>query len=872
MRISRAVISALCLMVLSCQQDETFMALDASSGFTAEIESFADATKTLMNENHSIEWSENDRIAVFQGSSIADLFEVTASSVGRTNGTFREVTEYEDDFVAGNELGANVAVYPYIDDLVCSDSAFSDEGEINTYKIENVVVPSVQFRQPSSFPDNAFVMIAVTGGVNDRRLKFRNVSGALRLKVRGDAVIKTVSIKGNSGEPLSGPATIYAFADNAREPSISMSASASKIITLDCGSGVRLNPSSSVEFILALPPTTFYKGFSVTLTDINGVTSEHRTEKFNSVGRSKILNMPEIVFGVVTGELEAGSCTDIAEKGTANCYVVSSSGDYSFPTVKGNSAESVGTVSAVEVLWESFGTSVQPDVSDLISEVAYEDGQILFRVPSDFREGNAVIAALDSGGTILWSWHIWLTDQPEEQFYISGAVAMMDRNLGATSAVSGEVGALGLLYQWGRKDPFLGSSSLSYNESAKSAGRSWPSSVTTSASKGTISYVTAHPMQYVTGKEGNDYDWIYVGGNDDLWGVPKTVYDPCPPGWTVPDPLNWYLAGFDTDQFRESYYGAEFKIYSPSSTWYPAAGLMYAGQLYEVGTEGYYWSCNLEDSLPVFMYLTEDPEYQYTYYIYGRSYACSVRCQKEDSFSQESANEYIDEYGVNHGEGIKVGGVVWAPVNCGYHQTDFPYGKLYQWGRKYGQGYDGPIYDIEGYYKSEYADSYVPEIENGPVSLRLGQSAHNDDCFYKCVTDPFDWLSYPDDGLWNSGTEENPVKTEYDPCPDGWRVPTYSELDDLHHGYSSWTTDESGQIGYWFSGSRTYSPSVPSVFFPAAGARSNYADPDSRGYYGLYWSSTSYGSKAYHLCFFRREANIYTVDRACAFAVRCVQE
>lgn len=28
-------------------------------------------------------------------------------------------------------------------------------------------------------------------------------------------------------------------------------------------------------------------------------------------------------------------------------------------------------------------------------------------------------------------------------------------------------------------------------------------------------------------------------------------------------------------------------------------------------------------------------------------------------------------------------------MNCGYHKDDYKYGKLYQWGRKYGQGYDG---------------------------------------------------------------------------------------------------------------------------------------------------------------------------------------
>ena len=36
-----------------------------------------------------------------------------------------------------------------------------------------------------------------------------------------------------------------------------------------------------------------------------------------------------------------------------------------------------------------------------------------------------------------------------------------------------------------------------------------------------------------------------------------------------------------------------------------------------------------------------------------------------------------------------------------------------------------------------------------------------------------------DDKLWNSGTESEPIKTENDPCPDGWRVPTSVELETL---------------------------------------------------------------------------------------------
>ena len=147
---------------------------------------------------------------------------------------------------------------------------------------------------------------------------------------------------------------------------------------------------------------------------------------------------------------------DLSRSGTANCYIVSKSGYYKFHAVKGNSTISVGSVSSVAVLWESYGTDVEPSVGALIKMVAFNKGYVAFQTADTFKEGNAVIAAKDAYGKILWSWHIWFTDQPKEQVYYKNAGTMMDRNLGATSATSGDVGALGLLYQWGRKDPFSG--------------------------------------------------------------------------------------------------------------------------------------------------------------------------------------------------------------------------------------------------------------------------------------------------------------------------------------------------------------------------------------------------------------------------------
>ena len=226
---------------------------------------------------------------------------------------------------------------------------------------------------------------------------------------------------------------------------------------------------------------------------------------------------------------------------------------------------------------------------------------------------------------------------------------------------------------------------------------------------------------------------------------------------------------------------------------------------------------------------------------------------------------YIDEYGVNHGKGIAVGNTVWAPVNCGYkaatsESKGFPYGKLYQWGRKYGQGY------------SESYDESVPELVEGPVMPSVAQSEENSNKFYYNSVSPNDWSKVQKDDLWNSGTESTPVKTKYDPCPEGWRVPTYAELYRLRNSCSSFMT-VGGQEGRYFCGDYTYLDNAPQVFFPAAGYR-RYSDGYARrrGYDGYYWSSRPYSSTAHYLYFCDGYTGMYDSSRrADGYSVRCVQ-
>ena len=226
--------------------------------------------------------------------------------------------------------------------------------------------------------------------------------------------------------------------------------------------------------------------------------------------------------------------------------------------------------------------------------------------------------------------------------------------------------------------------------------------------------------------------------------------------------------------------------------------------------------------------------------------------------------DYIDEYGINHGQGAEIDGVIWAPVNCGYHATDYKYGKLYQWGRKYGLGYEGDLYD--GDWNQTCSDASVASKVSGPVSLSTGQSTLNADIFYSSSSSPYDWISPQDDNLWNSGTEDNPIKAVYDPCPKGWRVPTFAELNKLKSKYWTMTIND-GQNGCMFSGK---------VFFPAAG----YLDCNSgiayaRGKGGCYWSSKPYDPGAHDLNINFDGGYGVVMEgtfRANAYSVRCVKE
>lgn len=168
---------------------------------------------------------------------------------------------------------------------------------------------------------------------------------------------------------------------------------------------------------------------------------------------------------------------------TPNCFMVKPGESVDIPVLKAyaiwdlyaewlDKSDFTGMTPEPVLLWQ--------DTPGLITNVGLIPGQTaeegsIFVSTAD-KVGNALIG-LRIGGEIRWSWHIWVTRyDPNAELVAFGKIytwdnngdgvadyTFMDRNLGAVidkalieNTPADSLAACGLLYQWGRKDPFPG--------------------------------------------------------------------------------------------------------------------------------------------------------------------------------------------------------------------------------------------------------------------------------------------------------------------------------------------------------------------------------------------------------------------------------
>lgn len=329
---------------------------------------------------------------------------------------------------------------------------------------------------------------------------------------------------------------------------------------------VAINPStftiaSSNTIDANLKSATVYDRANIhDLSNSNGTITTANTYVANAAGWFKI---PCSVMG---NAIKGGS--DAITPNNTEC--INTPGT-PFVDYKGNSITTVNNLKlnitnpTVEVLWS--------DVPGLVTQVQLSaDKQYIefYIAPQCIRQGNAVIAIKD-GNTIAWSWQIWVTDWQigtKEQVVGSGNPNLMPYAVGRCSAanytylertvtirfvqnVSGKTqdvtitqlpavvsyGENAPYYQWGRKDPMVGTNGE--NSGEKPIFGNTPFVMSTSITPVAINMGILNPNVFYQSTEGSK-NWM-TPINATLWGYftrtytqdVKTIYDPCPIGYMV---------------------------------------------------------------------------------------------------------------------------------------------------------------------------------------------------------------------------------------------------------------------------------------------------------------------------------------------------
>lgn len=260
------------------EQDELQNVLPEFSASTC-----LDETKTFLDE-YKVKWSNEDLVAICAGTNYVIDYKVKEGYAGGSSTILTPLRPNREEAVP---INANVAFYPFEDVL-----SINSTGEKYLVKAN---IPARQTYSYNSFGKGSMPMIAVSSSVKDTKLSFKNLLGVLKLSAKmEDVTVKSVEVKGNAGELLSGE-SIITCSHNMDPEVVFSEGSSSGCITIDCGEGIKLNSSTPVQFYIPLPPIVFSKGITVKFHLSTGEEIVRTVNREVTVKRSKILSMPEVV-------------------------------------------------------------------------------------------------------------------------------------------------------------------------------------------------------------------------------------------------------------------------------------------------------------------------------------------------------------------------------------------------------------------------------------------------------------------------------------------------------------------------------------------------------------------------------------------------
>ncbi|MGP1621225.1 MAG: fimbrillin family protein [Candidatus Cryptobacteroides sp.] len=424
---------------------------------------------------------------------------------------------------------------------------------------------------------------------------------------------------------------------------------------------------------------------TLTTKEENGdLTAKTYTAKFTAQEKTiggtsaDILKAREILNDVDLAHRDIHGNTHSNGQTTANCYVIHNPGTYKFPTVYGNSRKNgqdntsayTSTKNGANILKnfiKADGNAIDKpqidnidnacliwqDTKDLISNISFDSANqyVKFEVnKATIHNGNAIIAVRDNSNTILWSWHIWVTEEDLTPVEITNhggyKYNILPVNLGwcglgnATEYAQREVKIrikqqsgnktadlafnqkghfierdkkIGncTFYQWGRKDPMLPGNGITAGDGKDKTCYTTDAQYAFQArglNTADIKEYIRNPHKFnINGDMDGKYYNLWstdnerTDANDDK--VIKTVYDPSPVGYTLPAPNAF--TGFTTTG-KEASNPTEYNVnggfnkgwnfYTKpnkqgSIVFFPATGRRdnSSGSVVSVATNGSYW-------------------------------------------------------------------------------------------------------------------------------------------------------------------------------------------------------------------------------------------------------------------------------------------
>lgn len=575
-------------------------------------------TRTSLNASMNVVWNQNDEIRLFSASTPSGAVYATMANGVRT-AVFEPVDASVEDATRYAVYPASVASAGQLEGttLAVDFSALAGQKWMGAFNADSEI---------SSLP-----MVATS---NDDAFSFKNLCGGVRLQLNDYQLmgisIQSVAVHGNDGEQLIGVADV-----NAADGTVSLRKSSTVSSALvACDAAVPLsadnNPSAHTDFVVFLPAVNYAKGLTFVISDADGRVYEQATPDAFTIEAGVVKAMELLPVTLYYGK---ANCYRTASAGTLDIDVTpyySMAKDYSYENRERVNAngELVDKAVSAAVIWTQTNSSLSGNV---LSAVPALEGTTL-RVPVSGVKGNALVAIRDAAGKNLWSFHIWVSEASDLTYVNEerGTFKMLDRNLGATSVTPKDQNAYGPWYQWGRKDPFPRPLDIVRSSATTVDNRELTRNAATSAEVGTVSYAVANPDIRILSAN----DWHNEWRNNGLWGNSdgqtrniKTVYDPCPEGYYVPDRDCYQGFTFTSKAACDNNYGHLFVFNGTQTSYFPTGGYLdrNANKIAYQEYRGYQWTSNPGTTGAYYFYYNNA---NINFTGMDRAAAASVRCVK----------------------------------------------------------------------------------------------------------------------------------------------------------------------------------------------------------------------------------------------------